>query len=91
MEQVQRKHKHAIGAEMLSDDLAKKITKEVFVSTVLLGWKNVTDAEGKDLPFSKENALKLFHDLPDLYEDLVRQSNNANTFKDAEMEVEAKN
>lgn len=44
---------------------------ERFVTDDLLGWKNIIVFDDKIIPFSVENAKKLFRDLPDLYDDLV--------------------
>jgi len=91
VEEVHRKHKHAINSDSLSEEFALKINKEVFVSTILLDWKNVEDKNGNVLELNEKNALKLFHDLPDLYSDLVLQAQNANLFREKEIEAEAKN
>ena len=47
------------------------IPLEKFVTDVLLGWKNIIVFDDEIIPFSVENATKLFKDLPDLYDDLV--------------------
>jgi hypothetical protein len=33
-----------------------------FINTALHGWSNVKDADGKDVPFSRENAMAFFAD-----------------------------
>ena len=50
------------------------IPLEKFVADALLGWENVIVSDGATIPFSVENATKLFKDLPDLYDDLVLQT-----------------
>lgn len=69
----------------------ERIQKQVFCETVLREWQNVTDAEGKPIPFNYENALKVMTDLPDLYEDLHTRANSMANFRDEVREGEAKN
>jgi hypothetical protein len=51
------------------------------VETVLLGWESVTGPDGKPLEFSKENAVKLFTDLPDLFKDIRETAEDMTLFK----------
>lgn len=91
LERAVKPHKHAMKADVLPTASAEKLVREVFVETVLLGWKNVTDSDGVIMEFNKKNALKLFHDLPDLYADLSAQAEQASLFQQEEIEAEAKN
>lgn len=84
-------YRRQIQTETIDTKVAEQIMKKVFVETVLLGWENVQDEEGKELAFTKENALKLLTDLPDLYDDLVRQSNKAALFRAEVREADAGN
>jgi hypothetical protein len=81
----------AIRNGMLSDDQAKRISLNVFIETVLLDWYNMQDAAGNIISYSKPAARKLFEDLPDLYEELVRQAMAITTFQIAELDETAKN
>lgn len=74
----------------MDNDTSDKILRTVFCNSVLIGWENVLDAENQTIAFSVENALKLFELLPDLYDDLQRQSNNASLFLESS-ESDAKN
>ncbi|MCM1497281.1 MAG: hypothetical protein NC124_02330 [Clostridium sp.] len=65
--------------------------KEIYAECVLVGWENVTGKDGKELPYSKENALKLFNDLPRLYEEVVTIASDIKTFKEEKREEIAKN
>lgn len=42
----------------------KLMPLENFVTEALLGWENIIDSNGVIIPFSKENATKLFKDYP---------------------------
>jgi hypothetical protein len=98
LDTVTRPHMAAIQNETLNEAVASKMMREVFVDTVLLGWDNLPkseltgNAEDKDeLPFTRENALALFEELPDLYEDWEARAKKAATFRETELEEAAKN
>lgn len=81
--------KHERG--LMDEELSNKLIVEAYAEAVIIGWKGVKGKDGKKLPFTKENCVKLFMDLPDLFTDVYEQANNVSTFK-AEVEaVEAKN
>ncbi|WP_294626576.1 hypothetical protein [uncultured Rothia sp.] len=71
--------------------ILEDLVLQTFAETVVLGWSGVEDAEGKVLPYSKEAALKLMQDLPELYQDLLEVSQRASTFRQEEREADAKN
>lgn len=75
-QRLMKPHRKAIQADALQDEAAMKIMVESFVDTALLDWKGVTGRDGKKITFSKANALKLFDDLPDLFQDLLGSAQN---------------
>lgn len=80
-----------IGAGQVSLAKIRTITRDVFAKTVVLGWENVKDENGVAIPFTPEAALKLFTDLPDLFDDLQEQASNAGLFRAGQLEDDAKN
>jgi len=91
LEAMSRKHRRKIQNDMLESKELQEMIKEVVVDTVLLGWENIEDRNGNDLPFTRENALKLFKELPDLYADINEQANRVALFRIAVREEDAKN
>lgn len=75
----------------LDEATAENLFMGVFVKTVLKGWKNVRGRDGKDLPFSVENALMVLKALPDLYEDLQDKARSAALFREETNEDDAGN
>lgn len=75
----------------VSSKTQERIMREVFVDAVLLGWRNVEDRDGNVLEFSKENAIKLFTDLPDLFRELLSMTTEGAAFRKLEREAEEKN
>lgn len=82
LEKATKPHRKALQAGMLDDKIADRLYKDVFAATVVLDWMNVTDPDGNELVFTKENVLKVFSDLPDLFMDLREQASNVSLFRD---------
>ena len=91
LERIQKKYRSQLRTDTLSIEQARRIHQEVFAETIILGWKNVTDRDGNDLPFTRENCLKLFQDLPALWEDIFEQANSITLFRESLREEAAKN
>jgi hypothetical protein len=98
LETATRPHSAAIANETLDNDLGNKLLREVFVDTVLLGWKNLPKSEltgvetdTEELPFSRENALALFDELPDCYDDWEKKAKSSANFRDEERKANAGN
>ncbi len=91
LERATRPHRRAIELETMNNDLAERLFMGVFVDTVLLGWNNIQDREGNNIAFNKENAMKLFEDLPELYDDLQEKAKKASLFREEAIEEEAGN
>lgn len=82
LEKATRPYRKAIQTGMLDNKTADKLYKDVFADTVVLDWINVEGPDGKPMEFKRENVLKLFKDLPDLFADLREQANHVALFRD---------
>lgn len=91
MEKLFRKHRKAIQLDTLPEEKARVLMREVYVDTVILGWEGVTDKEGNPMSFNRENCLKLFSDLPDLFNDVQEQAGKIALFKADLDEIDSKN
>ena len=65
-------------------DTITDINQDLYVEYALTSWENVTDRQGNQLPFTKENAKKLLQELPELYAYLSEESSNLDNFKESE-------
>lgn len=81
-------HKRAMATETMSDDLAEKLTRDVFAETVVLGWGSevhgegkVAGRDGKPIDFSPDAVKALFKDLPDLATDVIQQAQSVALFR----------
>lgn len=91
LERATAPYKRQIQMKTMSADLSKSLFLEVFATTVLRGWSNVYDENGNAIGFSKENAVKILTDLPDLYNELLTQAGDAALFRKDSLEQDAKN
>lgn len=81
LEVLTKPHRKAIQTESISPEIVKKIMIEAHAKTVVLDWENVKDRDGELIPFTVENCIKLFEDLPDLFADVQEQSAKTGMFR----------
>lgn len=91
LDRVTKRYRAQIRTDTFTPDTQRRVMQEVYAETVVLGWCNVTDREGNELPFSKENCVKLFQDLPALWEDVFEQANSIALFRESAREDAVKN
>ena len=91
MERLSRPHRRQIQNETLDESIANELLLKAFAESVILRWEGITDSDGKDLPFTRDNVIKLFKDLPDLFIDIREQAAKAANFQAAEVEGDLKN
>lgn len=84
-------YRRQIQNETMDTDTMVALIRDVYATTVVIGWNNVRDADGNELPFTRENCIKLFTDLPELFEDIQTQANRAALFREEVLEIESKN
>lgn len=82
MERLVRPHKRAMKLGTLDDDIAQKLMYEAYAEAVVLEWVGVEDEHDQLLPFSKENVMRVFTDLPDLFTDIRQGSEDARLFRE---------
>lgn len=70
---------------------AKQLILSAFVDSVLLGWSNVTDLDGNEIPFNRENALHLMRELPDLFSELLSVAQDSTAYRVEIRKEQAKN
>lgn len=74
-----------IEAGTLSPEKEHEVGVKVFVESCMADWKGVKEeVDGKlvDIPFSNENAIKLFCQLPELFSTLVSEAQNSENYKE---------
>lgn len=98
IEAATRPYRRQIEIGTMDNDVAERLFMGVFADTVLKSWQNVklSDVTGnpKDegfAEFTKENAISLFKNLPEMYDDLQEKAKSASMFREEVLEEEAKN
>lgn len=92
LEQHTRSYRRSkIDLDQLPRPVMEKVLHRVYAEGVVLGWQGVKDREGNDMPYSIDNCIKLFQDLPDLWADVVNQATSIANFKAQALESESKN
>jgi hypothetical protein len=101
MEARVKPYRRQIQNETMELAMVERIVKEVYAETVILGWENVEfpvlDAQGnptdefEELPYTTKNCIRLFNDLPDLFNDIQEQAQRAVLFRAEVREVDKKN
>jgi hypothetical protein len=84
-------YRRQLQNETMDPKVAEQIFMEVYSESVVLGWENVEDENGSPLNYSPEACLKLFKDLPDLFNDIRDQSTKISSYQLEVRESEAKN
>jgi hypothetical protein len=99
-QQMARRSKKSRGTAVDNMNVAKlqKEMIEVFASTILVDWENVVDWRATEdeskpvfLEYSKDNAIWLLNELPDLFDVLTSEAMNITNFQVEANEAEAKN
>ncbi len=100
LEAEMRPYKSIIKRNKLEDSIADGINHKVFATTVLTSWRRAElDADGnrtgwkkgamlsktgEDIPFTVDNAIDLFVQLPDLFTELFELAKDSSTFRSEE-------
>lgn len=84
-------YRRLIQNETMDRDVGQEIMRKVFAKAVLKGWSGVEDENGESIEFSVANAIKLFEDLPDLFNDIQEQAQKGALYRADIRELEAKN
>jgi len=91
LERLSRPHRRAIDKGLISNEVMSKILMQAYAETVVKGWENITDENDEPMEFSIENCIKLFTDLPELWEDVLKISTSAELYRFQAREEEAGN
>jgi len=73
----------------MSDKMNEMVT-ESFARFIVKGWRNLYDREGKEIPYSIDNAIKLMR-MNELYKELYPLALQYSTFLISNLETTAKN
>jgi len=81
LESLTKPYRRAIQTETIDPEIVKKLIVEAHARAVVIGWDGIKDRSGKKMEYSVENCIKLFTDLPDLFDDIREQATKTSLFK----------
>jgi hypothetical protein len=90
-DRVMKPFARQIQLNTLRPEKAEELDRHIFCEACLLDWQGVQDANGQEIPYSFENAIDLFTQLPDLFTDLKLRSMQAASFRDEQLDGDSKN
>lgn len=86
-----REHKQAAAIGVLPEDVARKALYNVYADAVILGWRTkqedgsyiptIEGPDGEPWDFTRENVLKLFELIPDVFNIIKPMVENFATFQ----------
>lgn len=101
LEAAIKPYRRQLQNETMDNDVAEEITMRVYAQSVILGWSGVEfpvlNENGEptevmeEKPYSVDNCVRLFKDLPDLWSDIQSQATRAALFRQDILEADAKN
>lgn len=65
---LQLPHRRKLDKGTMDPSESQKIAIEAMAAGLIIDWKGIQDPEGKDIPFSKEVAIVLLTQRPDIRE-----------------------
>ena len=75
----------------LDPKTSRKIAILTFVDAVLKNWSGVTHKDSSEaIEYTREHAINLFYDLPDLFNDLCLEAVKIQNFQEEVIEAEKK-
>lgn len=87
MEHLTKPYRRLIQSGNLSNAQAKDLQRQAFLTACLRGWEGIS-MPGSDtpLPFSLENAQKLFQEVPDILTGLISEADGAAIYRETILE-----
>jgi len=81
-----RPYRRQIENASIDEKVAARLMAEAYAEGVVVGWEDVVDQDGNIMPFTVENCVKLFLDLPELFADVQEQANRVSNFRKAQLQ-----
>lgn len=74
-------YRRQMNNDTLDPEVTSGLMMKVFFRSVILGWRGVTDKEGRTLEFNEQNFIWLMTELPDLWETLQENCAKLSNFR----------
>jgi len=81
MAKFHKPYAKAIEKSLISDEKERSIYCKSFVHSCVIDWEGI-EIDGEIAPFSKEKAVEVFCQLPDLLDTLVEHASSQDNYKE---------
>ena len=79
-------HKYQMeNGQTIPEEISEDIMLQCYSKTILVGWKDFKDAEGKEYKYSIENAYDLLKEDEDAYDFVKNQAGSMDAFMNKEV------
>ena len=85
MAKYYKPHARQVELGTLPAEKEREIQINLFLDICLVKWDGLVDDKMAPIPYSRENALKVFDRLPELFDTLWRYANDFSSFKEQEV------
>lgn len=90
-EKVMKPYRRQLNNESIDLTTVQNLMKKVYARSVVIGWSGVEDENNNPLEFNEANVIKVFTDLPDLFDDIRGLAEKQAMFRLQALEDESKN
>lgn len=95
-QRIFRKYRMQLKHGTLSEEVQQQVTYESYAKCIVLDWEGIRAEDlgekgKKTVEFNAENCVKLFRNLPDLFDDIQTQAQDARNFLEDIREEDSKN
>lgn len=93
LESILKPHMNRIHNGLMGPEERLNLIKPAVARFILLGWENVDGEDGKPLPYSYQEALKVFSDpqMEEFYHFVIETATTAETYRVQELETAKEN
>lgn len=88
---VLKPYRRQIDVGAMTEERLRELLAVPFAETVIKGWEGVTDRDGNDLPFTRENCIQILKDLPALFDTIREHATSVSNYRKEEVEAAVKN
>ena len=82
MRKISKPHRRRQRREELPTETYESLIRQAVAKCILLGWENMEDDEGVNIPYSHDKALEILKLYPDFCNDIVDMSSDAEHFRE---------
>jgi len=87
---ITKPYQRQIQRGTIDPEKVTELMLDIYLQSVILDWKGFKDAEGKEIPYSREVAREFFTQVPEMFSELMELAGDLALFQDQEVEETSK-